>query len=291
MPFDWPRFFFHLVEFAGTLMAIGAVGMRYGVLQRVASRLGAHGGRSLYDHIARRTAAIGIMGSALLLSYRFLALPGAAERRHTTVLQLLTTPNPTWVGIGLAALALIGFTIAWRGSELGWILGAVGMFGGPLRTLLMGRIAQLVVPIHVIAGGLWLGTLFSLLVAGITTVLREPAIGDRRGRIVAELVNAFSPLALAGGGTVVAFGVIVSVRELTAVSDLWRTPFGNALVVKLAIVAVVFALGAWNWRRRRPALGTEAAAHALRRSARWELVFAALVLVATSVMLSFPKPQ
>ncbi len=165
------------------------------------------------------------------------------------------------------------------------------MFGGPIRTLLSGRVEQLVTPLHVIGGGLWLGTLFSLVVAGIASVLREPEVKDRRGAVVADLVNAFSPLALVTGLAVVVFGVTLALRELPSVSALWTTSYGVALVAKLTLVAMVFALGAWNWRRQRPSLGSEPAAISIRRSARSELTFAALVLIATSAMLSFPKPE
>jgi putative copper export protein len=59
----------------------------------------------------------------------------------------------------------------------------------------------------------------------------------------------------------------------------------------LIIVAVVFALGAWNWRRQRPTLGTEDAALALRRSAKGELVAAVLVLTVTAILVSLPSPK
>ena len=69
------------------------------------------------------------------------------------------------------------------------------------------------------------------------------------------------------------------------------SPYGDALIVKLLLVAAVFALGAWNWRRQRPTLGTEEATMSVRRSATGELVMATLVLVATSVVVSLPSPK
>jgi putative copper export protein len=74
-------------------------------------------------------------------------------------------------------------------------------------------------------------------------------------------------------------------------SNLWSTPYGIALIVKLCFVAAVFGLGAWNWRRQKPTLGTEPAALALRRSATSEVIVAALVLAATAVLLSIPAPR
>jgi putative copper export protein len=56
-------------------------------------------------------------------------------------------------------------------------------------------------------------------------------------------------------------------------------------------VALVFGLGAWNWRRQRPRLGSESAAAGLRRSAWSELVAAGLVLLATALLVSLPAPK
>jgi copper transport protein len=72
---------------------------------------------------------------------------------------------------------------------------------------------------------------------------------------------------------------------------LWSTPYGITLIVKLAFVIAVFALGAWNWRRQRPMLGTEPAAAAIRRSAAAELTVAGVVLVITSLLVSLPSPR
>ncbi|HEX2780397.1 MAG TPA: CopD family protein, partial [Gemmatimonadaceae bacterium] len=105
------------------------------------------------------------------------------------------------------------------------------------------------------------------------------------------MVNGFSPLALVMGGLVVLFGVITAWRHLEPISALWTTPYGWALIAKLVVVAVVFALGAWNWRRQRPALGSDEAARAMRRSATRELAAAGLVLLITAVLVSLPSPR
>src|SRR5205085_2389770 len=114
---------------------------------------------------------------------------------------------------------------------------------------------------------------------------------ERRGEIAAELVNGFSPLALTCGMIVVASGLTTAWRHLNPLSSLWSTPYGYALIVKLCIVAVVFGLGAWNWRRVRPTLGSEDAAHVVRRSSRSELTAATLVLAASAILVSLPSPR
>lgn len=62
-------------------------------------------------------------------------------------------------------------------------------------------------------------------------------------------------------------------------------------MVKLVLVLIVVVLGAWNWKRVRPSLGTEGTEQIIRRSATMELMFAALVLIATSALVTLPSPR
>jgi putative copper export protein len=150
---------------------------------------------------------------------------------------------------------LIGFLLAVRGSKVGWWLGAVGFVAGHLRSGFLADWGELSGPLHVLAGGLWIGTLFVMLVAGISTVLRNEVARDQRGAIVSDMVYSFSPLALSATPVLVLFGVIIAWNHLHVLSNLWSSPYGIALIVKLCLVAIVFALGGWNWRRQRTGVG------------------------------------
>ena len=86
-------------------------------------------------------------------------------------------------------------------------------------------------------------------------------------------------------------GLITAYRHLNPLSSLFTTPYGWALLVKLALVAAVFSLGAWNWRRQRPSLGGEGAAISIRRSSAKELAVAAIVLAVTAILVSLPAPR
>ena len=193
--------------------------------------------------------------------------------------------------IGFGVLAIIGFLLASGRLPIGWPLAAIGVVAGTLRGLFSGRWTQLVNPMHELAAGLWIGTLFVMVIVGLALVLRQETPADRRGPIAAGMINDFSPLALVCGGLVVLFGLITAWRHLNPLSSLWTTPYGWALIAKLVVVAVVFALGAWNWKRGRPTLGSEAGAHGLRRSATKELVAAGVVLVITAILVSLPSPR
>jgi len=107
--------------------------------------------------------------------------------------------------------------------------------------------------------------------------------GATRGR--------FSPLALTAAGLLAVFGTITAWRHLKKLDALWTTPYGYTLIAKLCVVGGVLALGAWNWRRRKPRMGSEAGAIALRSSATAELALAGVVLVLTSILVSLPSPR
>jgi putative copper export protein len=283
----WPKPIYELLQFVAAFLTIGPVGFRYAVARQGA---GWSSSGSLRTVALRRAAAIGTVGAVLALAHIALVLPGLAARRHTGVGALVTGDPAVVAWMLLTALAAVGYLVAWRGRDTGWALAAVGVIGSTLRNAMNGEWTQLVNPLHLLAGGLWIGTLFVLVGAGLTTVTRMEPSSDRRGELAAAMVNAFSPLALGAGGGLVLFGLITAWRHLKYLSALWTTPYGYALLLKLALVAVVFSLGAWNWRRQRPRLGSESAATALRRSARSELAAAGLVLLATAVLVSLPTP-
>ncbi|HEX8848820.1 MAG TPA: CopD family protein [Gemmatimonadaceae bacterium] len=293
---EWPEPIFQLIDFIGLFLASGAVGFRYTALR---GRLGARTASSspeattsdIYDAAGRGAAMLGIIGAAITLLRLFQNLPAQAARAKLPVGEFVTSNFPAAAGITLATLALVGFALALRAPSIGWPLALVGVVVGRLRSALVGRWMSLINPIHMLAAGLWIGTLFVLVVVGLGLLFRYERSPERRGRVAADMVNAFSPLALTMGGLVVLFGVITAWRHLNPLSSLWSTPYGWALIAKLVVVAVVFALGAWNWRRQRPALGSETAARSIQRSSRGELVAAGIVLVITAVLVSLPSPK
>ncbi|HEV7590787.1 MAG TPA: CopD family protein [Longimicrobium sp.] len=274
------------VGFAGWFAVFGALGFRFAVLR------GGIDGDAMEG--ARRGAArIGLAGAALMLLRILLAAVRTAGERHVSVVEALRGSGArTLVPLACAAVLLIAFGLALGRVRAGWGLAAAAGVVLALRNVTTGRWFSVVNPLHETAAALWLGTLFVLLVAGLPAVLRTEGSPEARGRRgVTLLVSRFSPLALAAAALLGITGVTTAWRHLKHWSALWTTPYGYALDVKLALVLCVVALGAWNWRRMTPRLGDESAAHALRRSARAELSFAALVLLVTGVLVSLPAPK
>jgi copper transport protein len=287
-PITWSEPVQQLTSFIGTFLAAGGVGFRFTVA-RAAYAQGPD--RTFFDSALRRAAKIGVVGAAIGLVFALLGLPALAARAHITVGVLLTSSASAALTIVWPTVVLAGTALAMANVRAGWIAAAVGLVCDALTPLLSGRWSGVVNPVHRLAAGLWLGSLFILVACGLAPLLRNAEVGERRGALAADMVNRFSPMALSMGGVVVAFGVITAWLHLPTLASLWETPYGRTLIIKLLFVATVFGLGAFNWRRQRPTLGKESAAISIRRSATLELSVAAVVLIITSILVSLPSPK
>jgi len=284
---QWPEPIVQFIGFIAQFLAAGAIGFRFFALKgrRIESD------RPFYVDAASRAAVLGLVGDLVSLVVMLWQLPGLAARKHLSAGAFLIGDSQTALQFGFLVLAAIGFLIAARHVQAGWFLAVVGVVVGSLRAALAGKWTSLINPIHVLAAGFWIGTLFVLVVAGLAALLKHESARARRGAIAADMVNGFSPLAMSMGGIVVLFGVITAWRHLHKLDALWTTPYGYALIVKLLFVAMVFGLGAWNWRRQRPTLGTDEAASSIHRSASAELLVAGIVLTITAILVSLPSPK
>jgi putative copper export protein len=280
------------IGFVALFLAVGAVGFRYAVVRdRVNESDPAAADRVLYSDAARNAASLGLLGALVQAALFIAQLPGAAARAHVAIAQLVTTDVQTTAECVLLGVAIVGLSLATARRRTGWPLAAVGVIGGQLVPILGGKWSRLVNPFHSLVAGLWLGTLFVLVVAGLSAVLRDEASRERRGAIAADMVNGFSPVALTCGALLVLSGLVTAWQHLNPLSSLWSTPYGYALLIKLCLVLVVFGTGAWNWRRLRPQLGSEEAAIGIRKSSVKELTAATVVLVVTAILVSLPSPR
>ena len=277
-----------LVQFVGYFLAIGAVGFRFGVARRA---------RGISDEArailrADNAALLGMLGVILVV---LSALGGpylASITQHKTFAEALPKNlAPFELKMAMLTLAFIGFALVRASSSVGWMLAAIGIIVAVLQPLYTGKLASKVNAVHILAASTWLGTLLVLTLIGIRGVIRSATSGPARAQLIADLVNSFSPLALIAASIVAITGATTAWLHLKRISSLWTTSYGVALDIKLVFVLIVLVLGAWNWRRVRPSLGGEGSELTIRRSARMELMFAALVLIATSVLVSLPSPK
>jgi copper transport protein len=241
---------------------------------------------------ADNAARLGMLGVVLLaLAYLGGPFVGSIVEHKTFLESLPKNRGPFEVRMALLALALIGFAVVGAARSLGWTLATLGVLIASLMPLYTGRGAGKVNAVHILAASTWLGTLLVLMLIGIRGVIRSATAGQQRAELIADLVNSFSPIALGASALVALTGLTTAWMHLKRLSALWTTSYGIALMIKLVLVLIVVTLGAWNWRRVRPTLGDEGSEHTIRRSARLELTFAGLVLIATSVLVTLPSPR
>ena len=276
------------LTFVGLTTVIGAVAFYFGTLRRaeVPDK----------DALARGAARLGAWAAVLLLigsglrawdQYWSLVDPTAtAEEKSAFVGAMLlhTQWGRIWIAsVLLSGAAWVAFTRnAWRVTL---VIAAALAVTPSLAGHAMGDKAHPIVTIaadalHVAAASSWLGTLFVLAIVVILP----------RRNVVLPCVRAFSPVALISASTLALTGLWAAYVHVGTWSAVLGSTYGRTLCIKLALVAAVAAVGAYNWRWATPKL--EAGhQHALQTSARAELLLGALVLLATAILVATPLPM
>lgn len=292
--------------YLGLLMAIGAVAFQAAVLRLLQRRRGA--GNAMATSARHGAARIGMLGTVLVGVAAVLRLgaqsyamhpPGASfDPQLVRAMLTETVWGRGWLlQIAGTLAAAAGFRSAIRGAG-GWGLATLGVLALAITPALSGHaaatpertgVAIMADTLHVIGAGGWLGSLLVVLAAGLPVAMRLPE--EERGAAVADLFNAFSPTALLFAGIVASTGVFAAWSHMRELSALWQSGYGRTLLVKLAILSVVAGTGAYNWRRVKPTLGTDAGTRRMRTSARIELMVGAFVLIVTAVLVATPTPM
>lgn len=298
-------------NYLGILSVIGAVAFRLLVLAYVRRRTSTDA-EVFLSEAAHRAALVGLVFAAFTLLTGMARLYAQSVAMHGAefalspdrVLMMLQRTVWGWAWLlqmGAAGLALVGFAIA-RGSHDpaagAWSGAAVAAFGLAITPALSGHAAAMTGTtgalaivthtLHVIAVGGWLGSLLVLLLAGVPAA--AAAGGARRGEHVAHLVRAFSPTALLFAALLVASGLLAAVLHSSSLDALFSSRYGYLLFIKLGIFLLVLGTGAYNFLKVQPALGDEASARHLKRSAAVELAIAAAVLMVTAVLVATARP-
>ena len=173
---------------------------------------------------------------------------------------------------------------------------ALGIGGGILWTLSLAshgaatsgiRNAALVSDfVHLLAAAVWVGALFHLFVA-ITPILLLRGLSQRQRRdLLTRAVPRFSVIAGLSVAVLIVTGLFNGWAQVTVPAAL-DTTYGQALVLKVALVGLLLVLGAVNLLWVRPGLGTrDGRGPWLKRFVAAEVVLAVLVLGAVGVLTS-----
>jgi putative copper export protein len=140
----------------------------------------------------------------------------------------------------------------------------------------------LLLGVHVVAIAFWVGALGPL---AMQARRREP-------RELGAVAARFGRIAIGAVGALLASGAAVLWILLGSVSELWSSGYGRLACVKIAFVACLLALAAWNKLRLVPRIvaGDACAVRSLRRSIRAEMLAAGLILLTTAVLTTLAGP-
>jgi copper transport protein len=122
--------------------------------------------------------------------------------------------------------------------------------------------------VHVAAASVWLGGVLAL------------GLALRRGGDRGELMRRFSNIAVVSVAVLAITGVVRALSELSAVSQLWTTGYGRALVAKTVLLLALVSIGWMNRYRLVPRLRVAA----LRRNVAIELLLFAGLVLAVAVL-------
>jgi putative copper export protein len=195
---------------------------------------------------------IGQTGVAIVASFAFGAVPRSGAWPVAAGATLLLTVTP----------ALSGHAVAEARPALGVTLDTL----------------------HVLAGGIWLGTLTVLVAVSL------PVLGDATARkALQEILIRFSKVALTSAAVVTVTGVYAAWVHVGSWGALWSTPYGDALLLKLCTVALAVLLGAINWRVAVPRL-TLGRVPRFAATGSAEVFTALLIYLLTAVLVGRPLP-
>jgi copper transport protein len=146
--------------------------------------------------------------------------------------------------------------------------------------------------LHLAAGSLWVGGLIGLLV-----LWRSFPVARRVAGLVV-CVPRFSNTAFVSVLVLIGSGIGASLVHLPTFASLWQTSYGQALLVKIGLLAAAMLLAAVNLLRTRPRLLAyrerpdlaPGAASLLRRLVVGEVLLVISAVTAAAVLSSLPPP-
>lgn len=290
------------LTYAASVFLIGSAGARL-----VNARALRHAAPGVADASETAQARVFLAAGCLLVAailvtlgvqvYSWFGSEGLSDRERISLMVNGTRWGDGWRAAGWTAVAsLVAAVLARYRSGLRGPLGVLAALAVAFTVPLLGHggahgnanwIAH---ALHLLGAGLWIGTLAVLLL----TLWPVWSATGRGVALLSALLQAFSPLALAGAALVGGSGIAISWGHIQPVATLWETEYGRTLSVKVIVVASVALLGALNWRRFGPQVDHEGPRVVLRRTARFEVALALLVILGLTAWLAglpIPAPQ
>ncbi|GLR84994.1 copper resistance CopC/CopD family protein [Bradyrhizobium iriomotense] len=230
---------------------------------------------------------LGAIASLPLLGLDLLGLPLTAFLTSAPWTIASRTSAGTALLIAIAAMLVAG--IALRGGQGARVLSAIALAGVGLSLASSGHAATTppqaltrpAIFLHGLGIAFWIGALAPLVV-----------LMSRPTAAMLPILNRFSRVAVPVVAILALTGLTLAIIQLESFAALVETKYGVILSIKLALVAVLLALAAFNRLRLTPALAKNLkTAPALKRSILAECVLALAVFAVVAGWRFTPPPR
>ncbi len=151
--------------------------------------------------------------------------------------------------------------------------------------------------LHLLAASIWIGGLIHF-VTGLWATRQLDRREAYRTRLTAQLIPRFSKLALISVATLALTGLYSAILRVGSIEALFNTVYGQALIVKVAIIAPMIMIGAVNlliitprMKRAAESNTNSPLADRFRRIVTSEVTVGAVLLLSVSVFTSLPPAR
>jgi copper resistance protein D len=291
-----------LVQFASAMFLLGAPAFV------LATMLCCGGAQDLSAELARwlRRSALVAVAATILSSLAWLDIEAAimgsgwentVDPDTLSAVLFETVFGRVWqwhLGFELALVVLL--LVPARGS--GWMalvtlvgalhLGSLAWIGHAMMDMGMGEGVRPIVvqTVHILAGGLWLGSLPALF-----HLARSARGMPAAEAAVRTMLPHYSRAGYVAVAAILLSGIGNSLFLVESIQALFATPFGRVLLLKLVLVAAMMGMALGNRMMLSPAIAAGASAGPIARLARSvvaEQGLAILILAAVSVLGVLP---
>src|SRR5437870_13104935 len=144
--------------------------------------------------------------------------------------------------------------------------------------------------VHVLSVSVWTGGVVALLWCVLIAHRDDTA---ENARALGATVWRFSVTAMIATALLITAGVLQAFNRLVLINDLYETPYGIALAVKIVLALVALAIGAFNLLRWGPRLraGIRARAALIRDTLAETAIFVVIIVAAAFLTACAPPAQ
>ena len=264
------------LELAGRLLSYAGIALGLGTVLFVLVVRGpeAAGERRRERALLLLAGGLVVVGSAALL----LDQGGRIPPRLGLLLGLRAASGAAIAGLALATRPALAIRRE--------VTGAAAIAAAMTATLVshaaaIGRPTGIVLDyVHVLAISAWTGGIVALL---WIVLLGAP---DLAPAVLARTVRRFSLVALVSVGLLIVTGTLQAFSRLVLLQDLVETPYGIALLVKIVLLGLTLAFGAFHLLRAGP----RGDRRALVRGTTVETALLVVVIAAAGVLTAVPPP-